>query len=85
MRFLHPGSLHCAESLTWQLFSPRLLSKIETLHRVHGIKHGDLAPRNVVVDDDGDPRIVDFADASFHDCSGDCPELKYARELLGAT
>ncbi|GJN90600.1 hypothetical protein Rhopal_003612-T1 [Rhodotorula paludigena] len=64
---------------------PRLLSKIEALHRVHGIEHGDLAPRNVVVDDDGEPRIVDFADASFHDCSGDCPELKYARELLSAT
>lgn len=32
-----------------------------------GVQHNDIEPRNIVVKD-GVPRIIDFEDASDHDC-----------------
>ena len=37
------------------------------LHR-RGVCHNDFTPDNVVVDDDGFPRIIDFGEGGLHDC-----------------
>ena len=59
------------------------------LHRA-GVWHDHFNPRNILVDDVENVRIVDFHDAEInHDCEGpgECDELNYlARELgLDAT
>ncbi|KAM0749362.1 hypothetical protein T439DRAFT_381715 [Meredithblackwellia eburnea MCA 4105] len=48
----------------------------------HGVQHNDFAPRNVCVKD-GEPRLIDFARSTRHDCQGqDCLELLGARREL---
>jgi hypothetical protein len=59
-----------------------------TLQKVHhcGIVHGDFAPRNVILDTDGQPILIDFELAiETHDCTGygRCGELVRAAHQLG--
>ena len=44
------------------------------LHRL-GVCHGDFEPYNVVVDDKGRPRIVDFGESDEHTC--EVPDRKF--------
>jgi RIO-like serine/threonine protein kinase len=49
-----------------------------------GVSHNDLHPGNIVVDREGDIRIIDFSHAAIHVCAGEdsCPELLFAKENL---
>ncbi|KAJ6466677.1 hypothetical protein C8R47DRAFT_1153300 [Mycena vitilis] len=51
-----------------------------------GVIHGDLAPRHIVRDSDGELRIIDFHTAERgHRCSGrkKCRELRSFWKMLG--
>jgi serine/threonine protein kinase len=52
---------------------------------LHGVAHGDVEPRNVVLDDEGRVTLVDFDSADRrHACSGalNCYELKSLADAL---
>lgn len=58
---------------------------VEELHRLYGIQHNDLEPRNVVVStsDDQDVRVIDFGQSELHPCPGkSCSELKRFKAAL---
>jgi hypothetical protein len=58
-----------------------IYEKLADLHKL-GVQHGDFAPRNVV-EDQGEIRLIDLANASKHKCQGrDCRELVDARKEL---
>ncbi|BGP42956.1 hypothetical protein JCM10449v2_006971 [Rhodotorula kratochvilovae] len=62
-----------------------LYAVVLALHHKAGILHGDLAPRNVLLDEDGRLRLCDFGVAVMHACSGEgeCRELCTLRRDLG--
>ena len=68
-------STHLSSSL-------ELFQNLCTLHE-HGIAHNDFDVRNVLLSDQGQPKIIDFAEAGFHRCGDDCSELKDAEVALG--
>jgi len=60
-----------------------LYKALQSVHTV-GIQHCDLEPRNVLRDEEGTVRLVDFAIAESHSCLGEqCPELFHLRSDLG--
>ncbi|BGP11087.1 hypothetical protein JCM10049v2_006986 [Rhodotorula toruloides] len=60
-----------------------LYAAVVDMHK-KGIAHGDLAPRNVVVQD-GRVKLIDFGEAYPHECKreGEYGELEALREMLG--
>jgi serine/threonine protein kinase len=62
-----------------------IFEKLTLIHNA-GVLHGDFSPRNVVVDDGGQPFLLDFSHSrNGHKCPGsmDCWELKNAARQLG--
>ncbi|GAA6042010.1 hypothetical protein NBRC10512_002991 [Rhodotorula toruloides] len=61
----------------------QLYAAVVDMHK-KGIAHGDLAPRNVVVQD-GRVKLIDFGEAYPHECKreGEYGELEALREMLG--
>lgn len=47
-----------------------ILERLRAFHR-RGLHHGDFAERNVLQDDSGDIRLIDFDQTDVHDCGGD--------------
>ncbi|KAJ3552975.1 hypothetical protein NM688_g3866 [Phlebia brevispora] len=45
----------------------KVIDKLLQLHRI-GIYHGDFRPENVVIDETGNPRMIDFEGAVMHEC-----------------
>ncbi|KAI9813214.1 MAG: hypothetical protein M1826_002530 [Phylliscum demangeonii] len=66
----------------------RLFGQVQTLHAL-GIVHGDLAPWNITLDEDGTTTIIDFSHSYLHDCEttkkqdGYCDELQSFASHLG--
>jgi hypothetical protein len=58
-----------------------LLAVVELIHR-HGISHGDLEPRNVMLTVSGRIYLVDFGLSTVHACTGNCEELDELRTQL---
>ena len=46
-------------------FLVRLLEALDYAHRVKGIVHQDIKPANILIDDEGLPRLTDFGIARF--------------------
>ncbi|BGP35070.1 hypothetical protein JCM10296v2_006900 [Rhodotorula toruloides] len=71
----------------WQDLSDRqkiqLYARMADMHK-KGVAHGDLAPRNVVMQD-GRVKLIDFGEAYPHECKGEkeCGELEMLWETLG--
>lgn len=52
-----------------------LLSHLIRIHRA-GVKHNGFEPRNVVMSESGEPKIIDFDNSSHSICTGlKCIEL----------
>ncbi|KAG9001696.1 hypothetical protein FRB94_004575 [Tulasnella sp. JGI-2019a] len=62
-----------------------LLALLISLHH-HGVVHGDVDPRNVLLDDKGVARLVDFSEARYHECRGlgACSELRSVQRELSS-
>ncbi|KAJ7645821.1 hypothetical protein B0H17DRAFT_448257 [Mycena rosella] len=64
----------------------KLTNLYRTIEAVHaaGVKHGDLAARNVVVTPSGDLCLIDFGEATLeHLCAGQsCPELVLFQNIM---
>ncbi|KAK2765217.1 hypothetical protein FQN54_008916 [Arachnomyces sp. PD_36] len=61
-----PLPAHCSTQLTPPDLPPlinKMISLIETLHKEHGLVHGDVKPSNMLLCSDGDLRLCDFAEA----------------------
>lgn len=58
----------------------KLYISLLRLHQRFGVVQGDIAPRNVVVDEAGNARWIDFGQAvAGHECCGrQCPEIRTA-------
>ena len=56
---------------------------LEGLHAA-GFQHNDFTPRNVVINEEGDVRLIDFGRSVRHECPGraKCWELHNYRELF---
>lgn len=59
-----------------------LYARVVEMHQ-NGVEHGDLAKRNVVVQE-GRVKVIDFGEAHMHECEGEdiCGELMELKELL---
>ncbi|KAJ6515571.1 hypothetical protein C8R45DRAFT_956947 [Mycena sanguinolenta] len=63
----------------------KLFTKVLEMHSA-GVVHGDLEPRNVVEDSEGELKVIDFHVAGMnHRCRGEetCTELKKLKNALG--
>ncbi|KZO91328.1 hypothetical protein CALVIDRAFT_558233 [Calocera viscosa TUFC12733] len=53
-----------------------LFHLLEQVHQA-GIYHGDIRPPNILRDDRGKLRLIDFHHATLHRCNGKCAELRH--------
>lgn len=65
------------------IHSVSLSRTVEALHAA-GVSHNDIAPRNVLVDVNGDVHLIDFSNSTMHECLGKdrCPELLELKTLV---
>ena len=73
--------------LTWHFFldSQHIYNEAKKLHRI-GIRHNDLEPHNILVDEGGQVHIIDFHISEIgHKCHlpAGCEELQRLARQLG--
>ncbi len=61
-----PGEGRLLPASEWRALAIRLLAALAHLH-AHGVVHGDLSPRNVLLRGPGDPVLIDFGVAWLDD------------------